>query len=138
MSQLHITSDLLQELAAGMRATAFAPQFGEVYHGDLRKFGDGIPHPAMVRGGLIDRPVCPLVPFAPITSKKHRGRGVMVLSPGTLPPKKGEGPVTSYVLLFWWPIRVTESEVRDVFRKQVKLSDRYIAEARRIIAELAS
>lgn len=138
MSQLHITSSLLQELAAGLRGEVFTPQFGEVYHGKLPNFGHGIPHNAMVRGGLEGRPGGPLVPFAPITSKKHKERGVMVVPKGILPPKAGVGPVVSYVLLFWYPVRVPEREVRDVFRKQATLPERYIAEARRLIAVLTT
>ncbi len=52
ISQLHITSSLLQELADGLRGAVFTPQFGEVYYGKLPNFGQGIPHNAMVRGAL--------------------------------------------------------------------------------------
>ena len=131
---------MLTNLATSMAGGTLLPSFGEIYHGNLVgqefSFGAGAPHYAMVRGFTDMRPAQPLIPFAPITSKKNSGRGVLKLPVGTLPPKEGHGHVVSYVILFFPAIRISESAVRSRFQMKTRLNDDLKKRARQIIEEL--
>lgn len=131
---------LLQELADGMQQAAFRPTFGDVFLGVLdgqeASFGHGIPHYGMVRGGLAGRPEQPLVPFAPITSKRTNTFGALFIPKGLLPPKEGEGPVDSFVLLFWRTIKIPGDTVRDTLQKRATLPEPYLGQARKLIKDL--
>jgi hypothetical protein len=141
--RLHVvmTDSLLRELAEGIGSRTFMPVFGEVHLGVLngvekKSFGDGEPHYGMVRGGLAGRPEQPLVPFAPITSRKTNRLGALHLPKGVLPPKEGKGMVDSYVLLFWRSILIPASAVRTQFQKRATLVEPYVTQARVLIRKL--
>jgi hypothetical protein len=135
-----ITDSLLKALSEGIGSRVFMPVFGEVHLGVLNgndnAFGRGVPHYGMVRGPAKGRPDMPLIPFAPMTSDRCHGRGVLKIPKGEMPPKKGEGLVDTYVLLKFRAIRIPWSRVRDSFRFTRRLRDCYLDEARRIIREL--
>ncbi len=135
-----ITDSLLKELAEGIGSYTFLPVFGDVHLGVLNgiehSFGRGVLHYGMVRGPVKDRPDTPLIPFAPMTSDKSSGLGVIKIPKGMMPPKKGEGLVDTYLLLNFPLIRIPWHIVRDSFRFILRLPSHHLDEARQIIKRL--
>lgn len=157
MSHIVVTNDLIGDLLASVKCKLPAssswqqsrreqvppPPFGHVYFGSFTRFSPGRPHFGMVCGsplgpirGMSVQGVGPAIRMAPITSQRQRGRCVLSIPPGELPPKKGPNGermiVESFILLHIRLLVGRMTLARD-FEGVRQLPELYCAKAREIL-----